>query len=122
MAAAPSAALAYAVRVLQPNLLFRRLGYPSSDVWRHLHSAFVGITNPLPARDAAADSVLYPSIAYGRMRALPYARVKQAPAGLPLGKVFMDFAGPIVRSINDGFRYYVGIIARITKTLTLLLW
>lgn len=96
------------------DLLWRRLGYPAAETWRHVHSALTGtvLKAPPPPRDTRK----VPAAMLGRMRAVPYpshdgGRVQDSEDhDSLLEKLYMDFAGPTVKSVVNGHKFYCGVI------------
>ena len=95
------------------DLLWRRLAFPSADVWRHVHSAVAdsGLSpgSPAPVYSSAEERL---AVARGRMRAgaFPGGHHDDPPHG-PLYKVYMDFAGPTgVAGIVHKHRHFCGVI------------
>ena len=94
------------------DLVWRRLGYPSTEVWRHVHSATVnsGVSagSPAPTYSSPEERL---AVARGRMRAgaFPGNHLDDPPEE-PLMKLYMDFAGPTaVASHIHGYRHYCGV-------------
>ena len=94
------------------DLVWRRLGYPSSEVWRHVHSATansgVSAGSPAPTYSSPEERL---AVARGRMRAgaFPGNHLDDPPEE-PLVKLYMDFAGPTaVASHIHGYRHYCGV-------------
>ena len=94
------------------DLVWRRLGYPSSEVWRHIHSATanfgVSAGSPAPTYSSPEERL---AVARGRMRAgaFPGNHLDDPPEE-PLMKLYMDFAGPTaVASHIHGYRHYCGV-------------
>ena len=100
-------------RPRQVDLVWRRLGYPSSDIWRRVHSATVnsGLTaaSAAPRYTTAAERL---AVARARMRAGAFPRGhSDDPATEPLYKLYMDFDGPIaVKSHIHGYRLLCGVV------------
>ena len=111
VAAAASPAPATARRVV--DLVWRRLAFPSTDIWRHVHSATTdsGLVSGSPSPTyTSSDERL--AVARGRMRTAPFSRHHiDDPSTAPLYKLYMDFEGPIgVDSIIYGFRHYCAVV------------
>ena len=95
------------------DLVWRRLGYPSSEIWRHVHTATLnsGLTSSSQSPTyTSSDERL--AVARGRMRAGAFPRSHaDDPATEPLYKVYMDFAGPMgVPSFIHGYRHFCGVV------------
>ena len=101
----------------QPRLVdtvWRRLGYPTSKIWQHVHSSTshsgVAAGSPAPTYSQPDDRL---AVARGRMRAAPFpgGHVGDADITAPLQKLYMDFAGPTgVASYVHGYKYYCGVV------------
>ena len=95
------------------DLVWRRLGYPSSEIWRHVHTATLnsGLTSSSPSPTyTSSDERL--AVARGRMRAGAFPRSHaDDPATEPLYKLYMGFAGPMgVPSFIHGYRHFCGVV------------
>ena len=92
------------------SLLWHRLGFPHEQAWIHVTSALVNHGQPpnaqLSTRLVASDAVMR-----GRMRALPFLTRAIADRSLPPpgAVLYMDAAGPIVKSYPHAFTYVSGI-------------
>ena len=95
------------------DLIWRRLGFPSSEIWRSVHSATDGSglspSSPAPTYTSAHDRL---AVARARMRAGAFPRGHaDDPATEPLAKLYMDFAGPMgVPSFIHGYRHFCGVV------------
>lgn len=88
------------------RMWWRRLGYPTMPSWALVHRSIAGFDTALPTMKS--DTV--PAIARGRMKAKPFhmhSALHVRPA--PLAKLYMDFAGPVIRSFVHGYTVYCGV-------------
>ena len=90
------------------SVLYRRLGFPYLDQWRHVPDSITD--HGLPA-DASVSSVpVSDAIVRGRSRALPFHKHLDGQQPAPGAIFYLDGAGPLIASFPDGFTVYYGAV------------
>ena len=93
------------------TLLWQRLGFPHEEAWRHVTSVTSNHGQPqnaiLSTTLAARDAVMR-----GRARALPFMHKQPIDRTMPPpgAVIYMDYAGPLVKSHPHRFTGYSGVI------------
>ena len=93
------------------TLLWQRLGFPHEEAWRHVTSVTTNHGQPqnaiLSTTLAARDAVMR-----GRARALPFMHKQPIDRTMPPpgAVIYMDYAGPLVKSHPHRFTGYSGVI------------
>jgi transposase InsO family protein len=95
------------------QLLWQRMGYPSSEAWRYLTSVTTNHGQP-PNLPLSSTLLANDSVMRGRARARPYLHTPDTATSLPPpGAVwYMDHTGKMIPSHPHRFTGYFGIIDR----------
>ena len=102
-----------AVKETPTQCFWRRMGFPGLDTWKNIHNQVEGA----PFKEATTEPHIMPTsaVAIGRMKAKPFHKPEPAQERWrPLERLYMDFAGPTVRSVIHGFKHYCGVICACT--------